>query len=78
MQQWMATAEKFPYFILSIHSVSIKVFCFFYSMDTSLTTRHTFWSVQILGLYFIISVIGVNQAQFQRLSSVRTLQSSQG
>ena len=51
---------------------------FISSMDTSLLVRHTFWSVQVLGMYFVVSAVGVAQPQFQRLVSVSSLRASQG
>ncbi|KAL7640633.1 UNVERIFIED_CONTAM: hypothetical protein RMT77_008908 [Armadillidium vulgare] len=50
----------------------------FFKFDTSPFTRHTFLSVQILGLYFVTSTVGICQPQFQRLNSVRNLKTSQG
>ncbi|CAL4128793.1 unnamed protein product, partial [Meganyctiphanes norvegica] len=47
-------------------------------MDTSLLVRHTFWSVQVLGMYFVVSALGISQPQFQRLVSVSSLRLSQG
>ncbi|KAB7501760.1 hypothetical protein Anas_11445 [Armadillidium nasatum] len=38
----------------------------------------TFYISIVLGLYFITSVVGISQAQFQRLNSVRSLKTSQG
>ncbi|XP_064115943.1 sodium-coupled monocarboxylate transporter 1-like [Macrobrachium nipponense] len=50
----------------------------FFNLDTNPLVRHTFWSVQVLGMYFVTSVVGISQPQFQRLSSVRSLRISQG
>ncbi|KAL7640625.1 UNVERIFIED_CONTAM: hypothetical protein RMT77_008900 [Armadillidium vulgare] len=49
-----------------------------FNFDMSPFARHTFISVQVLGLYFITSVVGISQPQFQRLNSVRSLKTSQG
>ncbi|XP_076067717.1 sodium-coupled monocarboxylate transporter 1-like [Oratosquilla oratoria] len=49
----------------------------FFNMDPSPLVRHSFWSVQVLGIYFIFSVLTLSQGQFQRLISVRTLEQSQ-
>ncbi|KAB7494286.1 Sodium-coupled monocarboxylate transporter 1 [Armadillidium nasatum] len=40
-----------------------------FNFDMSPFARHTFISVQVLGLYFITSVVGISQPQFQRLNS---------
>ncbi|KAB7494590.1 Sodium-dependent multivitamin transporter, partial [Armadillidium nasatum] len=40
-----------------------------FNFDMSPFVRHTFISVQVLGLYFITSVVGISQAQFQRLNN---------
>ncbi|CAL4067563.1 unnamed protein product, partial [Meganyctiphanes norvegica] len=45
----------------------------FFNMDTSPFVRHTFWSVQVLGMYFITSTIGFSQPQYQRLVAVRSV-----
>ncbi|XP_042880693.1 sodium-coupled monocarboxylate transporter 1-like [Penaeus japonicus] len=50
----------------------------FFNLDPSPLVRHTFWSVQVLGAYFVVSIIGISQAQYQRLVSVRSLKISQG
>lgn len=47
------------------------------SFDPNPLVRHTFWSVQVLGLYFFVSTIGISQPQYQRLVSVKTLRISQ-
>ncbi|XP_069164767.1 sodium-coupled monocarboxylate transporter 1-like [Procambarus clarkii] len=49
----------------------------FFNMDPSPFVRHTFWSTQVLGAYLALSVAGVNQPQFQRFISVKSLQLSQ-
>ncbi|CAL4084603.1 unnamed protein product, partial [Meganyctiphanes norvegica] len=49
----------------------------FLNMDPNPFIRHTFWSVQVLGLYFITSSVGLMQPQFQRLTSVRSIKISQ-
>ncbi|XP_064116377.1 sodium-coupled monocarboxylate transporter 1-like [Macrobrachium nipponense] len=50
----------------------------FLNFDFSPLERHTFWSVQCLGFYFVVSTIGISQTQYQRLTSVSTLPTSQG
>ncbi|RXG56463.1 Sodium-coupled monocarboxylate transporter 1 [Armadillidium vulgare] len=40
-----------------------------FNFDMSPFARHTFISVQVLGLYFITSVVGISQPQFQRLNN---------
>ncbi|ROT81102.1 hypothetical protein C7M84_000156 [Penaeus vannamei] len=49
----------------------------FFNFDPNPLVRHTFWSVQVLGLYFFVSTIGISQPQYQRLVSVKTLRISQ-
>ncbi|XP_066960940.1 sodium-coupled monocarboxylate transporter 1-like [Macrobrachium rosenbergii] len=49
----------------------------FFNFDFSPLERHTFWSVQCLGFYFVVSTIGISQTQYQRLTSVSTLPTSQ-
>ncbi|KAK3879834.1 hypothetical protein Pcinc_015641 [Petrolisthes cinctipes] len=45
----------------------------FFNMNTSPYIRHTFWSTNVLGFYFILSSLGLSQPQYQRLTSVKTL-----
>nr|XP_045616868.1 sodium-coupled monocarboxylate transporter 1-like [Procambarus clarkii] len=49
----------------------------FFNTDPSPFVRNTLWSTQVLGMYFTISLAGINQAQFQRFISVKSLQLSQ-
>ncbi|XP_042238496.1 sodium-dependent multivitamin transporter-like, partial [Homarus americanus] len=49
----------------------------FFNLDTSPFERHTLMSTMVFGCYFMVSTIGFNQNAFQRLASVRTLQTSQ-
>ncbi|KAG7170661.1 sodium-coupled monocarboxylate transporter 1-like [Homarus americanus] len=49
----------------------------FFNMDTSPFVRHTFWSTQVLGMYVVLSMAGLNQPQFQRFVSVKNLKQSQ-
>ncbi|XP_047470463.1 sodium-coupled monocarboxylate transporter 1-like [Penaeus chinensis] len=49
----------------------------FFNFDPNPLVRHTFWSVQVLGVYFFVSTIGISQPQYQRLVSVRNLRISQ-
>ncbi|XP_042225903.1 sodium-coupled monocarboxylate transporter 2-like, partial [Homarus americanus] len=49
----------------------------FFNLDTSPFERHTLMSTVVFGYYLIVSSIGFNQTTFQRLASVRTLQTSQ-
>lgn len=48
----------------------------FFNLDPSLLVRHTFWSVQVLGIYSMLN-LGTGQAPYQRLVSVRSLRISQ-
>ncbi|XP_076063469.1 sodium-coupled monocarboxylate transporter 1-like [Oratosquilla oratoria] len=48
----------------------------FFNFDPSPFVRHTFWNVQVLGIYFIVSTISLSQAQYQRLVSVKDLRTS--
>ncbi|XP_076030250.1 sodium-coupled monocarboxylate transporter 2-like isoform X2 [Oratosquilla oratoria] len=50
----------------------------FFNLDPSPLVRHTFWSVQVLGAYVMMSYIAFNQAQFQRLISVSSLNKAKG
>ncbi|XP_076067585.1 sodium-coupled monocarboxylate transporter 1-like [Oratosquilla oratoria] len=45
----------------------------FFNLDPNPLVRHTFWSVQVLGINLMINGILLTQAQFQRLVSVSTL-----
>ncbi|XP_068244910.1 sodium-coupled monocarboxylate transporter 1-like [Palaemon carinicauda] len=49
----------------------------FFNFNIDPLERHTFWSVQSLGLYFVVSVVGFSQTQYQRLTSVSTMQKAQ-
>ena len=42
----------------------------FSSFDTSITTRHTVWTMIIGGYFTWVSVYGINQTQVQRYISV--------
>ncbi|GFS47393.1 putative sodium-dependent multivitamin transporter [Trichonephila inaurata madagascariensis] len=49
----------------------------FFNFDPDPTVRHTFWTLVIGGFFTYLSVHAVNQAQVQRLLTVRSLKESQ-
>lgn len=64
-------------FSLVLVSLSSIVIFLHYSMNPSPFVRHTFWTTSVLGFYFILSSVGLSQAQYQRLASVKNIQSTQ-
>ncbi|ROT76754.1 hypothetical protein C7M84_004653 [Penaeus vannamei] len=47
------------------------------SLDTSPFARHTLWSTLVVGVYMMISFLGLSQSQYQRFASVPTLAQAQ-
>ncbi|XP_066969670.1 sodium-coupled monocarboxylate transporter 1-like [Macrobrachium rosenbergii] len=45
----------------------------FFNLDPSPFVRHTFWSTNVLGIYVIVSMLALNQSQFQRFCSLKSL-----
>lgn len=49
----------------------------FFNFDPNPTTRHTFWTQAIGGIFTFLSIYAVNQAQVQRLLSTNTIKNAQ-
>ncbi|XP_022237186.1 putative sodium-dependent multivitamin transporter isoform X2 [Limulus polyphemus] len=49
----------------------------FFNFDPDPTVRHTVWTLAIGGIFTYTSIYGVNQAQVQRLLTVKTLKKAQ-
>ncbi|KAF4514251.1 UNVERIFIED_CONTAM: hypothetical protein B566_EDAN019550, partial [Ephemera danica] len=49
----------------------------FFDFNPNPTVRHTFWSLTIGGMFTCLSLYAVNQAQVQRLLTVKSLKKSQ-
>lgn len=49
----------------------------FFRLDLDPTVRHTFWTQVIGGVFTFTAIYGVNQAQVQRLLTIRDLRNSQ-
>lgn len=49
----------------------------FFNFDPDPTVRHTVWTIVIGGIFTYVSVYGINQAQVQRLLTVKDLKESQ-
>lgn len=49
----------------------------FFNLDTSPFARHTLWSTLVVGVYMMISFLGLSQSQYQRFASVPTLAQAQ-
>lgn len=47
-------------------------FLFCCSLNPDPTERHTFWTLGVGGVFLMLSLYGVNQAQVQRYLSART------
>lgn len=47
-------------------------FCLVLSLNPDPTERHTFWTLAVGGVFLMLSLYGVNQAQVQRYLSART------
>ncbi|XP_076030248.1 sodium-coupled monocarboxylate transporter 1-like [Oratosquilla oratoria] len=48
----------------------------FFNLDLNPLVRHTFWNMQVLGIYTMVSYTTFNQTSFQRLTSVSSLKSA--
>lgn len=47
-----------------------------FNLNPSLYVRHTFWSTNLFGIYLIMSLVGVNQSQYLRFASVKSLKTA--
>lgn len=44
----------------------------YFSLNPDPTERHTFWTLAVGGVFLVLSLYGVNQAQVQRYLSARS------
>lgn len=56
----------------SVTLVSYCIFSLVFSLNPDPTQRHTFWTLGVGGVFLMLSLYGVNQAQVQRYLSSRT------
>lgn len=50
----------------------VDLFLLGFSLNPDPTERHTFWTLGVGGVFLMLSLYGVNQAQVQRYLSSRT------
>lgn len=50
----------------------LRAFYLVLSLNPDPTERHTFWTLGVGGVFLMLSLYGVNQAQVQRYLSART------